>query len=101
MPQQYIYEGPRSEAVILRNRTKAPITIAVPLYGVDGKAVPGGVSDQREIVLLGEQDEGIDGSQASPECVVAKTDWEKLMKRRVIQDLTRRPKPQIEVYSAG
>lgn len=101
MPRQYKYDGPRADAVLLRNRTKGPITIAVPLLGVDGKVVPGGVADQREIVLLGEQDEGVDGSEAGPECVVAKADWEQLLKRAVIRDLTKRPKPQIEVYSAG
>ncbi len=100
MSLQYRYDGPKSEAVLVRNRTQAQIRIGVPLRDVCGEKVPSpeGGHVQLDIILGSILDEGIDGSDVQPGVLVEKKEWERLAKRPVIQGLIRNG--SIETFAA-
>lgn len=99
MPQPYIYEGPRSEAVIVRNRTRAEVRIGIPLRDVAGEVVKSsGTIVVRDLILGSITDEEVDGSEVKPQMLVDKREWERLMKRATIRSLV--TTKVIEVFSA-
>ena len=96
---RYRYEGPRSEAVVVRNRTKAEFTIGIPMRDVTGEIVKAaGETVIQDLVLASVLDEGVDGSEVQPEALVDKKEWERLLKRRSIRSLI--TDKTIEVFAA-
>ena len=99
MARMYVYDGPKSEAVFVRNTTKATIRIGVPYRDVAGEIVrESGVTVQQDIILGSVLDEEVDGTEVRPGVLVAKTDWERLLKRPTIQSMIKTR--QIEHYAA-
>ena len=86
---RYRYEGPRSEAVVVRNRTKAEFTIGIPMR--DETVI-------QDLVLASVLDEGVDGSEVQPEALVEKKEWERQLKRPSIRSLI--TNKTIEVFAA-
>ena len=99
MAQPYRYDGPRSEAVVVRNRTRAEVRIGIPYRDVGGEVVKsGGVTVVQDLILGSITDEGVDGSAVTPDMLVDKREWARLVKRPTIQSLIR--DRTIEVFSA-
>lgn len=80
--QSYRYEGPRSEAILVRNLERDTKTIDLPEVGEDGqvKRGPGGKRVMRRIVLGSslDADETADAARIGPEVPIAKPDWERI-----------------------
>ena len=99
MPQPYRYEGPRSEAVVVRNRTRAEVRIEIPYRDVAGEIVTSaGVTVMQDLILGSITDEGVDGSEVRPDELVSKKEWERLSMRASIRSLI--TDRTIEVFSA-
>jgi hypothetical protein len=99
MPQPYKYDGPRSEAVLVRNRTRAEVRIEIPYRDVAGEIVKSsGVTVMQDLILASVTDEGIDGSEARPDQLVEKREWARLEKRSSIRSMV--TDRTIEVFSA-
>ena len=99
MAQPYIYDGPRSEAVVVRNRTRAEVRIGIPYRDVAGEIVKSaGVTVQQDLILGSITDEDVDGSAVKPQMLVEKKEWERLVKRPSIRSLI--DTKVIEVFSA-
>jgi hypothetical protein len=97
---RYRYEGPRSEAVVVRNRTKAEFTIGIPMRDVTGEIVKAASGETviQDLVLSSVLDEGVDGSEVQPEALVEKKEWERQLKRPSIRSLI--TNKTIEVFAA-